>query len=281
MDRTKSFMIIGLHYLIAVALGWLVCHLTWDVWPHLASLFVADVVATIYIWILGLIYRNVSFYDPYWSVAPPVMMTWYFAVCGAFTLPALLLLVAVWYWAIRLTANWAITFKGMAHEDWRYTKYRALGPLAFHFINFTGLNMVPTLVVFMAMVPGFDLIARPCEATPLTFVALAICVAAATIQLISDTQSHRFRAEHPGEVCNVGLWKHGRHPNYFGEITMWWGVWLFHVASFGVLSNPWLVIGPISVTVLFCTVSIPLMESRQLKNKPGYAAYRRSTRLFI
>ena len=123
----------------------------------LLGLFAADVVATIVVWAFGLLYENVSVYDPYWSVFPPVTyLLWAFHT-GVWSLPVILLLVASWYWGWRLTRNWAITFKGIAHEDWRYTKYRSLHPALFHLINFFGLNMVPTLVVFAAMLPGLKL----------------------------------------------------------------------------------------------------------------------------
>lgn len=282
--RKESFLIITLHYIIAAVLGWASWRLCKGAMHPYLALFVADAVATIYIWALGLVYRNVSFYDPYWSVAPPVMLTAWAVHMGHLGLAGALVLVAVWYWGIRLTWNWAVTFKGLQHEDWRYTKYRTeCRPWLFHVINFFGLNMVPTIVVFLAMLPAFELLFR----TPMgglskiSMLGFAVSVCAATIQLIADRQSHRFRREHPGEVCNVGLWKHGRHPNYFGEISMWWGVWLTALPVVGLHANAWMVVGPISVTILFCTVSIPLMEHRQLANKPAYAEYRRHTRLFI
>lgn len=80
---------------------------------------------------------------------------------------------------------------------------------------------------------------------------------------------------------DVGLWKHGRHPNYFGEVLMWWAVWLIYVSVAGLRENWWLVSGAVANTLLFLGISIPLMEARQLRNKPGYAEYRRHTRLFI
>ena len=251
----------------------------------LLSLFVADVVATIIVWVFGLLYENVSVYDPYWSVFPPVAFLLWAFYTGVWSLPVILLLIASWYWGWRLTRNWVITFKGIAHEDWRYTKYRSLHPALFHLINFFGLNMVPTLVVFAAMLPGLKLYENPLSfkftsavSFGLLFLGFVICLIAPTIQLIADKQSHDFRAAHPGEVCNVGLWKHGRHPNYFGEILFWWGIWIMYVPFGGI---DWFILGPMAMTALFLGISIPLMEQRQLANKPGYAEYRRQTRILI
>ncbi len=251
------------------------------------ALFVADVIATIVVWSWGLLYENVSIYDPYWSVFPPIAFLLWGIYTGVWSMPVILLLVASWYWGWRLTRNWAITFKGIAHEDWRYTKYRSLHPVLFHLINFFGLNMVPTLVVFVAMLPGLQL--YECESIVLNetigwmgyalmFFGCVVCLASATIQLIADKQIHDFRATHPGKCCNVGLWKHGRHPNYFGEIQFWWGIWIMYAAVNGI---DWYILGPIAMTALFIGISIPLMENRQLANKPEYAEYRKQTRLLI
>lgn len=255
-----------------------------DVKP-LLSLFVADVVATIVVWAFGLLYENVSVYDPYWSVFPPVAFLLWAFYMGVWSLPVILLLIASWYWGWRLTRNWVITFKGIAHEDWRYTKYRSLHLALFYLINFFGLNMVPTLVVFAAMLPGLKLYENPLSfkftsaiSFSLLFLGFIICLIAPTIQLIADKQSHDFRAANPGKVCNVGLWKHGRHPNYFGEILFWWGIWIMYVPFGGI---DWFILGPIAMTALFLGISIPLMEHRQLANKPEYAEYRKQTRILI
>ena len=277
--KTVSIVIIGIIYLIAMLLGYFV-FITLNKGLHeLVALFLADVVATVVVWGFGLFYKNVSVYDPYWSVAPPVMFSVWAFYKSTFTLPVVLLLIAVWYWGIRLTGNWAFTFKGLAHEDWRYTRYRETqSPFIFHVINFFGLNMMPTVLVFAAMLPGFGLFESTEAANMLTWIGFAICISAATLQLVTDTQIHRFRENHPGQYCFVGLWKHGRHPNYLGEISMWWGVWTMYASIYGF---DWLIIAPIAMTALFLFISIPMMERRQLQNKPGYAEYRKKTRMLI
>jgi len=244
----------------------------------LIRLFLADVLATIVVWAFGLLYENVSVYDPYWSVFPPVAFLLWAFHSGVWSIPVILLLIASWYWGWRLTRNWVITFKGIAHEDWRYTKYRSQHPLVFHIINLFGLNMMPTLVVFAAMLPGLRLFEAAASANILTYFGCIVCLASATIQLIADKQSHDFRAAHPGKVCNVGLWKHGRHPNYFGEIQFWWGIWIMYASLNGF---DMFIGGAIAMTALFLGISIPLMEKRQLANKPDYAEYRKQTRILI
>lgn len=278
-NKTVSIVIIGIIYLIATLLGYFVFRMLNNGLHELVALFVADVVATVVVWGFGLYYKNVSVYDPYWSVAPPVMFTLWAYYKSVFTLPVVLLLIAVWYWGIRLTGNWVYTFNGLAHEDWRYTRYRETqSPFIFQIINFFGLNMMPTVLVFAAMLPGFGLFETTAAANILTWIGFAICISAVTLQLLADTQIHRFREEHPSQYCNIGFWKHGRHPNYLGEISMWWGVWMMYASVYGL---DWLILAPIAMTVLFLFISIPMMERRQLQNKPGYAEYRKKTRMLI
>ena len=244
----------------------------------LIRLFLADVLATVVVWGFGLLYENVSVYDPYWSVFPPIAFLLWAFYTDIWSVPVILLLIASWYWGWRLTRNWVITFKGIGHEDWRYTKYRSQHPLVFHIINLFGLNMMPTLVVFAAMLPGLKLFETFAPANILTYLGCIVCIVSATIQLIADKQSHDFRAAYPGKVCNVGLWKHGRHPNYFGEIQFWWGIWIMYASLNGI---DMYIGGAIAMTALFLGISVPLMEKRQLANKPDYAEYRRQTRILI
>lgn len=295
-SRGLSFAVIFLVYVIAFVAGLFVYRGLVDIgWHYLWSLFIADVVATVVVWFFGLLFHNVSVYDPYWSVFPPLAFLFWAFHTHTWSVPVILLLVASWYWGWRLTRNWAITFKGLGHEDWRYTQYRKLHPLLFHLLNLFGLNLMPTVVVFGAMLPGlmlyewgftfqeaFGFCAEGDNTLLVTTFRLCfgffVCIAAATLQLIADKQIHDFRAANPGQYCNVGLWKHGRHPNYFGEIMFWWGIWLMYCVLGGI---DWLVCGPIAMTLLFVCVSVPLMEKRQLQNKPGYAEYQKRTRMFI
>ncbi len=287
-SRKWSFVLITLIYLVAAILG---------VWVFLAikdshfllRLFAADFAATVFVWLWGVIFSNSSVYDPYWSVAPPLMLTGYAIYCGTSSLAVVLMLIAVWYWAIRLTGNWVCTFPDLNKQDWRYDMYKEKFPRLWHLVNFTGINLMPTIVVFLAMIPGFLLIDQTASSAAQSglwaWSGFIVCICAATLQLVSDTQAHRFRKIHRGEVCTVGLWSRSRHPNYLGEILMWWGVYMIYLTvgsgceSLSAVLLP--ATGALANTCLFVFISIPMMEKRQTANKPGYAAYKKNVRMLI
>ena len=119
--RTLSFIIVTLVYILAIIIGLFVYKLL----PfHFAiNLLISDVVATVVVFIFSLILKTASVYDPYWSVQPIVILT-AFAVTRPMGIVQWLLLVAVWFWGVRLTANWAYGFQNLCHQDWRYTHYK-------------------------------------------------------------------------------------------------------------------------------------------------------------
>ncbi|MEM7677129.1 MAG: DUF1295 domain-containing protein, partial [Myxococcota bacterium] len=80
-------------------------------------------------------------------------------------------------------------------------------------------------------------------------------------------------------IMDRGLWAWSRHPNYFGEISVWFGLLFFGVAS-GAFET-WMVAGVVAMVFLFVVISIPMMEKRQLSTKPAYADYQRRTSMLI
>ena len=104
---------------------------------------------------LSVVFANASLYDPYWSVAPPVIaLAWALWSGGeGVGLRQVLVLVLVTAWAVRLTTNWALGWPGLFHEDWRYVQLREeRGRMPWWVINLGGIQLMPTLVVFAGMV---------------------------------------------------------------------------------------------------------------------------------
>ena len=112
----------------------------------------------------------------------------------------------------------------------------------------------------------------------LSAVFLCVSLGAATMQGIADVQMHKFRKHHTGTFICVGLWKYSRHPNYLGEILMWWGIGLStaFACDFSVLY----LVGASLNTLLFLFVSIPLADGK-LAKKEGFIEYKKRTRALI
>lgn len=274
-NRRLSFLIVFLVYLLAAAVGALVFSAL-SALPLAAALLLADVAATVLVFLFSLLFGNASVYDPYWSVQPPVILV-LFAIAFGEPLSAVdvLLLVTVSLWAVRLTANWAYTFGGLTHQDWRYTMLCEKTGRAYPFINLLGIHLFPTLVVYACVLPAVYAIRDGGSIGVLTVLGVILSLLAVLLQLISDIEMQAFRRRGKGGFIRVGLWRHARHPNYLGEILMWWGV---AITSISVLPGQWyLAAGALANTLMFMFVSIPMADRRQAR-KPGYAEYRAETR---
>lgn len=274
-SKSKSVLVITVIYVLAAALGVVVyMALPFLFWIRL---LIADVAATIFVFVFSVILKNASVYDPYWSVQPIVIIAGY-ALTSNITPATLLLIISIVYWGIRLTGNWAYVFGGLNHQDWRYTKFEKETGRLYPFINFTGIHMVPTLIVYLTTLPAVFVIRQELRANIGSFIGMVVCVGAATLQLVADTQMQKYRKSGQHGLIRTGLWKYARHPNYLGEILMWWGIAIQAVSVMP--SHWWLVAGALANTILFFSVSIPLADKRQ-SAKPGYAEYKAGTRSLL
>jgi len=242
----------------------------------LVSTFLADIATTLVVWGFGILFSNSSIYDPYWSVAPVVILLCWIIIKGvSFSVIDILFLVAVIVWGIRLTINWAIRWKGLHHQDWRYTMLKERSPRLWFFTNLIGINIMPTVIVFIALIPAYFGIGSERGVNSLNIIGITICIGAILIESIADLQMDLFikGRSYKNQYIDQGLWRYSRHPNYFGEISFWWGIWLMQM---GTAPQIWAtVIGPILVTLLFIFVSIPMMEKHILTSIPTYSRYQK------
>ena len=147
--------------------------------------FAADVAATVFLYLVSLPLGNASVYDPYWSVAPLVILPLCMLEFGAWNAGTIALLVCVAYWGIRLTANWAYTFHGYDHQDWRYTMLAEKSGALYPLVSLFGIMLFPTLVVYLCLLPALHYI-QTGGVNLFTLLGFALCLSAATLQLIAD-----------------------------------------------------------------------------------------------
>jgi len=232
----------------------------------------ADLVATLVVFFFSVGFDNSSIYDPYWSVAPAaIALAWLLGSGSGGTRARQLVAIAlIAAWAIRLTVNCVVRWRGLGDEDWRYAGYRRLGP-GYWPVSFLGFHLMPTVVVFLGCIPLWPALTAGREAGVLDLAALVVTAGAIGIEAAADFQLSRFltRAKSGRRLIDEGLWKRLRHPNYLGEILFWWGLWLF-----GLAVDPswwWTVAGPVSITLMFVLISVPMMDRHLLEGRPGYA----------
>lgn len=270
-----SYIVVVFVYILASVVGVLVYQaLTFDWWWNL---LIADVVSTAVTYVFSVIFSNASMYDAYWSVQPLVIIGG-LAIGQQMTPFRILLIIVIFIWGIRLTVNWAYTFPNLTHQDWRYTMIAEKTGCFYQPVSFLGIHLFPTIVVYLCVLPAAYAFINWSEFHPLNAICLAVSLGAAILQGIADFQMHRFRKNRTGSFIRDGLWKYSRHPNYLGEILMWWGVALSVVSVFP--SRWYLIVGAVVNNIMFLVVSIPMADKRQAR-KPGFEEYKRETNMLL
>jgi steroid 5-alpha reductase family enzyme len=275
--RVSSFRFILCVYVVAIAAAGIAWAL-WDVaspadaaWGLLAGYAAATVVTMI----ATLRVDNGSVFDAWWSVLPPFAAIWCttLAVGDGVTPRQVAVHAVVWFWALRLTANWAAGWPGLDHEDWRYVRLKERWPVPKWAVYLVAVEGAPTLFVWLGSLSLYPALALGGDGFGvLDGVALSVGLGAVALELAADEQMRSFAAtKRPGDIMQGGLWRYSRHPNYLGEIGFWVSLWLFAVAAApGVW---WVVAGPLAMVGLFVFASIPLLDERSIERRPGYAEY--------
>jgi steroid 5-alpha reductase family enzyme len=251
--------------------------------PLLAVNAAVSAVAFVGLWLIGLRLKDVSFIDSWWGVGMALIAWTTWLQSGATPHGTLLTLLCT-VWALRLGGYllWRWHTNGpdrryvtmMAHAQqnrgWSFAKASFLLVFALQF----GLQYVIALPVQLGqMSPG--------PLGPLAFAGSAVAVIGILFETIGDAQLAAFKAkaENAGKVMDQGLWRYTRHPNYFGDACVWWGLYLI-TAETGL--GAWTLPAPILVTFLLTKWSgVPTVEGRMRRKRPAYEAYVQRTSGFV
>ena len=238
---------------------------------------VADIAATLVIFVLATALGNSSLYDPFWSVAPPLLFGYWImhpaidaqaGASGGWREALVMLLVMVW--AVRLTVNCLQRWPNLASEDFRYRDLKRQSGRLYPLIDLAGIQMFPTLLVFAGCLSLFVVADSAEPLGILDLIAVVVTAGAILLEAAADWQLRRFRRDpaNTGRTLTTGVWAWSRHPNYLGELGFWWGLWLFAMAAD--ITRWWTIAGPLAMTALFVFISVPLMERRKQRLRADY-----------
>ncbi len=270
IGRPASLTVVAAVYLAAAAVAIVVADALAD--EPLLAINLALVAATGVVYAASLALRNGSCFDPYWSVAPPLVAVYWLteAAPGANGARQVVVTTLVLLWGIRLTANWVRSWPGLDHEDWRYTQMYRDAPMPTWVVSLLGVHFFPTVQIALGCLALRYALATGTDGFGvLDVVAGVVTVGAIGIEAVADEQRRSFaRTARSGEWCQQGLWARSRHPNYFGEVAFWCGLFVFALA--GDLDAWWTAVGPVAMIVMMLAASVPMMDRRNAERRPGY-----------
>jgi steroid 5-alpha reductase family enzyme len=233
-------------------------------------------------WMVSLLRHDASLVDRMWPVFIVGAGLVYFALLPVQTVRGLWMAVLGAAWAVRLCLY--ITWRNWGHgEDRRYQAIRARNQPNF---GFRSLYLVFALQAVLAWIVSAPFLTGMAAARPLGLfdaVGAVLALFGIFFEAIGDAQMARFRADpkSAGQVMDRGLWRYTRHPNYFGEACVWWGIWLMAMGGAG-WSGAWSVVSPLLMTWLLLKVSgVRMLEADIGERRPAYREYIARTNAFV
>jgi steroid 5-alpha reductase family enzyme len=249
-----------------------------DVLGSGALAIVAVMVAT---WLVSLVKRDVSIVDIVWGLGF-VVVAWVARAVGDGDRGRRDLLVALaTIWGVRLAAHLFWRSRGR-DEDRRYQAMRRRQGPSFPVRSLLTVFGLQGVVMWIVALPVM-LAATPSgpDLGPLAVIGTAVWGVGFFFETVGDAQLSRFLADpaNEGAVMDRGLWRYTRHPNYFGDACVWWGIFLVAAETADARVG---VVGPVVMTVMLMRVSgVPLLERGLRRRRPDYDAYVARTSAFL
>jgi len=233
-------------------------------------------------WVLSLALKNAAIADSLWGLGF-VLVAWLtFFQADGYLMRRLILAVIVTVWGARLFIH--ITARNFGKgEDPRYAAWRSQYGDRFRLVSLYRVFLAQALFLWViALSLQYGQIAEaPARLTWLDGAGLLLWTAGFSIEALADRQLRSFLNDpaNKGRIMDRGLWRYSRHPNYFGESLVWWGIFVI------VLSTPWgflTIVSPLLITyTLLRLTGVTLMEQTEFSGNPEYQAYVRRTSAFV
>ena len=248
--------------------------LTASIWALALALGVSAIV-----WMISVKLRDVSIVDSLWSMLFLLIVVTYLLSTDTGGPRGLLILGLVAVWALRLSLYIAIRNHGQP-EDGRYQAIRRNNQPNFWLKSLFVVFLPQSFLAWVICLPALAAVSGQTAPGPLDLAGVALWLFGMTFEVVGDYQLSRFRKQHGSrdKVLNTGLWRYTRHPNYFGEAMLWWGIYLIALSA----GAWWTVFAPLLMIFLLLRVSGVVMLEKDIANRrPAYREYIRSTNAFF
>jgi len=234
------------------------------------------------LWAISIFLKNVSIVDLFWGFGFVVSAIVYFINSSGYEARKILLLVLVSIWGLRLSVYLAGRNIGKG-EDFRYAQFRRnYGEHRYWWISFFQTFLLQGVLMWLISVPllGAMYYSSNDSLGILDFIGVVFWLIGISFEAGGDFQLAKFKAnpKNKGTVLNTGFWKYTRHPNYFGDSSVWWGYGFICLAA----GSYFPILGSVLMTALIIKVSgVALLEKSLKETKPQYREYIEKTSAFI
>lgn len=234
------------------------------------------------VWLVSLRLQDVSIVDIVWGLAGALMALSSFLLAGGSPPRKFLITAMTVIWGCRLALHIGLRARGKG-EDFRYAAMRAERPDTFPIRSLVTVFLFQAFLMWLISMPAqvAQLSPEPVGLNILDLLGLGVWAVGFSFEALSDRQLKAFLSDpaNRGKVMDKGLWRFSRHPNYFGDSLIWWGIFLVAAATPG----GWMtVFSPILMTFLLMRISgVPLLEKALAERREGYADYMARTSPFF
>lgn len=230
-------------------------------------------------WVVSVLQRNVTIVDTLWSLLFVMAAVVYAASVAAPGPRAWIVVAMVSAWGLRLAGYLAWRNRGHA-EDRRYQAIRARNEPNFALKSLWLIFGFQALLAWVISLPLAGAAAGAAPLGPIDALGVVLWAAGLFFEAVGDWQLARFKSDpaNAGRVMDRGLWRYTRHPNYFGDFCVWWGLYLVALSA----GAWWTIIGPLIMSFLLLRFSgVRLLERDIGERRPAYAEYVRRTNAFF
>ena len=251
-----------------------------EIWFVLGANLLLALVSVLVLWLISIVIRDVSIIDMFFGIILFAITVNSFLLSDGVLIRKQLLVLLVGIWMIRITVHLLVRNWGHG-EDPRYSKLRTWvnDDRAFVWLSLRKVFLLQGIVLWFATLPVqfAQVLESPTELGWLAYLGVAVWLVGMIFETVADIQLTRFRADPTtnGTVLKTGLWRYSRHPNYFGELCVWWGLFIIACENpLGVIT----IIGPIVYSYLIVNITgQATLDKKLARERPGYKEYMQST----
>jgi steroid 5-alpha reductase family enzyme len=247
-----------------------------------ASAFLVILLYMTVLWVASLVLKNASIIDIFWGLGFVLLAGMGLVLAGGLPARKMLIAMLVTVWGLRLSLyilsrNWG------KPEDYRYRAWRKAAGASFWRLSYFKVFLLQGVLLTLVAAPILTAESSPMPDRLSVFdgFGTVVWLVGWFFESVGDWQLAHFRSDpaNQGKVMRNGLWAYTRHPNYFGDAMVWWGIFII---ALGTPGGFWTLFSPILMTLLLARVTgATVLERGLAKRKPDYAAYAESTSAFI